>query len=128
MQLRIGSVTTLELCELAGICRSTVQKWLESGLLEARLVGVPGGGCRRELDPGQLEKARLIKALIQKGVPTIEISAADLAFAGQAYVVFDGRSLRPCRDAATAITTVVKAKGKCSAVDLSAIRPQNSAA
>jgi hypothetical protein len=41
--------------------------------------------------------------------------------AGQAYVVYDGRELRACRDATAAIATVVRAKRPC-AVDLSAIR------
>ena len=105
-----------------------MQKWLESGFLEARIVGVPGGGCRREFAPGQLEKARLIKTLHQKGVRSAQLSAADLAFDGQAFVVFDGHNLRACRDAATAIATVVRAKRWCCAIDLAAIRQQNPAA
>jgi hypothetical protein len=49
--------------------------------------------------------------------------AADPSFdAGQAYVVYDGRELRACRDATAAIAAVVRAKRPCSAVDLSAIR------
>jgi hypothetical protein len=49
--------------------------------------------------------------------------AADLAFdAGQAFVVYDGRELQACQDAAAAIAAVVRAKRPCSAVDLSAIR------
>jgi hypothetical protein len=37
-------------------------------------------------------------------------------------VVFDGRELRPYPDAQAAIAAIAKAKGPCSAVDLSAIR------
>jgi len=50
------------------------------------------------------------------------LSATDLAFDWQAFVVFDGHDLRGCRDAAAAIGAVVRAKRWCSAVDLSAIR------
>jgi hypothetical protein len=34
-------------------------------------------------------------------------------------LVFDGNAVRPCRDAAAAIATVVKVRRWCSAVDLS---------
>jgi hypothetical protein len=116
-------MTTLELCESAGLSRHQVQTWLESGFLEAEKVGIPGGGCRRVFAPGQLERARLVKALLCKGVSLGRLVAADLAFdAGQAYVVYDGRELRACRDAAAAIAAVVRARRPCSAVDLSAIR------
>jgi hypothetical protein len=40
----------------------------------------------------------------------------------QAFVIFDGRELRPCRDASAAIAAVVRAKRWASAVDLTAIR------
>jgi hypothetical protein len=51
------------------------------------------------------------------------MARAKLAFDGaQAFVIFDGRELRACRDAAAAIATVVRAKRPCSAVDLTAIR------
>jgi excisionase family DNA binding protein len=53
------AMTTNELCELAGLSRSTVQQWLECGFLEAENVGIQGGGVRRILAPGQLERARL---------------------------------------------------------------------
>jgi hypothetical protein len=36
---------------------------METGLLEAELVGIPTGGWRWEFSAGQLERARLIKAL-----------------------------------------------------------------
>jgi len=68
------------------------------------------------------QRARLLKALLQKGVSFARLSATDLAFDGQAFVVFDGHDLRGCRDAAAAIGAVVRAKRWCSAVDLSAIR------
>jgi DNA-binding transcriptional MerR regulator len=116
-------MTTTELCESAGLSRSNVQQWLECGLLEAENVGIPGGGVRRIFAPGQLERARLVKALLRKGVSLARLAAADLSFeASQAYVVYDGRELRACRNAAAAIAAVVQARRWCSAVDLSAVR------
>jgi hypothetical protein len=79
-------------------------------------------GPSQEFDAGQLERARLLKALYAKGVSFARLSGADLAFNGQAFVVFDGNRLRPCRDAAAAINVVCHAKRWCSAVDLAAIR------
>jgi excisionase family DNA binding protein len=61
-------MTTNELCESAGLSRSTVEQWLESGLLEAEKMEIRGGGCRRVFAPGQLKRARLVKALLRKGV------------------------------------------------------------
>jgi hypothetical protein len=116
-------MTTAELCRAAGLGLSTVQMWLESGFLEAKNVGIPGGGCRRVFAPGQLERARVLKALHRKGVSLGRLVAADLSFdAGQAYVVYDGYELRACPDATAAIAAVVRARRPCSAVDLSAIR------
>jgi hypothetical protein len=64
-----------------------------------------------------------LKTLYAKGVSLARLSGADLApFNGQAFVVFDGNRLRPCRDAAAAINVVCHAKRWCSAVDLAAIR------
>jgi hypothetical protein len=116
-------MTTLELCESVGLSRRQLQCWLDTGLLEAETIGIPGGGHRYEFAPGQLERARVLNALHRKGVSLGQLVAADLAFdAGQAYVVYDGYELRACRDAAAAIAAVVRAKRPCSAVDLSAIR------
>jgi hypothetical protein len=95
---------------------------METGLLKADLVNTPGGGRHREFAPDQVQRARLIKALHRKGVALSRLARADFAFDGQAYVVYDGRELRACPDAAAAIATVVRAKRPCSAVDLSAIR------
>jgi len=68
-----------------------------------------GPACSRRSTPKSFSHRRL--------------AAADLGFdAGQAYVVYDGRELRACRDATAAIAAVVRAKRPCSAVDLSAIR------
>jgi hypothetical protein len=120
-------MTTLELCVAVGICRSTCQNWLEAGLLEAENVGIPGGGVRRIFAPGQLERARMLKMLLRKGVPLAHLAGTDLAVDGQAYVVYDGRELRACRDATAAIAAVVRAKRWCSAVDLSAIRTATAA-
>jgi DNA-binding transcriptional MerR regulator len=116
-------MTTIELCESAGLSRSTVQQWQECGFLEAANVGIPGGGVRRVFAPGQLERARLVKALLRKGVSLARLAAADLSFeAGQAYVAYDGHELLACRDAAAAIAAVVRAKRWCSAIDLAAVR------
>ena len=123
-------MTTTELCASAGLTPRELQSWLEIGLLKpADMIGRPaGGGLRREFTADQAERARVLKALQAKGAKLSQLARAHLAFDGQAYVVFDGHNLRACRDAAAAIATVVKARGKCSAIDLSAIRPQNSAA
>jgi hypothetical protein len=115
-------MTTLEFCNAAGICRSTLQQWIEAGYLRAENVGLPGGGMRRVFDAGQLSRARLLKALLRKGVPLAQIAGADLAFDGQAFIIFDGHELRACRDAADAIGAVVRARRPCAAVDLAAIR------
>jgi hypothetical protein len=115
-------MTTLELCESAGLTQYQVQSWLETGLLEAETIGIPGGGRRHEFAAGQLERARVLKALHRKGVALSRLARADLAFDGLAYVVYDGHELRACRDATAAIAAVVRARHLCSAVDLSAIR------
>ena len=74
---------------------------------------------QREFSPDQAERARLLKALQNKGAKLSQLARADLAdLAGKAFVVFDGSELRACRDAAAAIATVVRAK-RC---DLSAVR------
>src|SRR6516225_3642706 len=114
-------MTEEEFCESAGLSKHQVRTWLESGLLEAKTINGPHGPSQ-EFDAGQLERVRLLKALLAKGVSFARLSGADLAFNGQAFVVFDGTGLRPCRDAAAAINVVCHAKRWCSAVDLTAIR------
>jgi len=80
--------------------------------LRAENVGLPGGGVRRVFDVGQLERARLLNALLKKGVSLAHLAAAaDLDFDGAQFVVYDGydgRELRACRDAGKAIATVAK--------------------
>ena len=116
-----AGMTTKELCQAVGVGQSALQMWLQSGFLQAENIGIPGGGKRRMIAPGQLERARLLKALLRKGVSLARLAAADLSFdAGQAFVVYDGHELRACRDAAAAIATVVRAKRWCSAVDFTA--------
>jgi hypothetical protein len=117
-------VTTTELCESAGLTPRKLENWIENGLLDAEMVGrTSGGGVRREFTADQAERARLIKALQNKGTKLSQLARADLAdLADKAFVVFDGHELLACRDAAAAIATVVRAKRPCSAVDLSAIR------
>ena len=116
-------MTTEQLCQSVGLTSRELQSWLESGLLEPEMVGIPAGGRRRDFTADQLERARLIKALHTKGATLSQLARANLAFdTGQTYVVFDGRELRACRDAAGAIAAVVRAKRPCSAIDLNAIR------
>jgi hypothetical protein len=114
-------MTIEEFAEKANLSKYQVRNWLESGLLEAKMVNGPDG-AREEFDAGQLTRARLLKALLAKGVSLARLSDTDLAFNGQAFVVFDGNRLRPCRDAAAAINVVCHAKRWCSAVDLRSIR------
>jgi hypothetical protein len=93
------------------------------GLLEAELLDTPHGGYRRELTEEHVERVRILQALLRKRVGFRHLAdRADLTFGGARYVVFDGRELRACRDASQAIAAVAKAKHRCSAVDLSAIR------
>jgi hypothetical protein len=118
-----AGMTTKELCQAVGVGQSALQMWLQSGFLQAENIGIPGGGHRYVFATGQLERARVLNALHRKGVSLGQLVAADLAFyAGQAYVVYDGRELRACRDATAAIAAVVRARRWCSAIDLSAIR------
>src|SRR5262245_22540815 len=121
-------MTEREFCELAGLSKHQVRTWLEAGLLEAATVDVPGKGRRQEFDGSQLERVRLLKALLEKGVSFARLATTDLAFDGQAFVVYDGHDLRGCRDATAAIGAICRAKRWCSAVDLSAIRQAAAAA
>jgi hypothetical protein len=104
-------MTTAELCESAGLTPRELQNWIENGLLDVEMVGrTSGGGVRREFTADHAERARLIKALQNKGAKLSQLARADLAgLAGKAFVVFDGNELRPFRDAAAAIATVVGA-------------------
>jgi hypothetical protein len=45
-------------------------------------------------DVGQLQRARLLKILLRKGVKLGQLAGADLAFDDQAFIVFDGHGLR----------------------------------
>ena len=109
-------MTTPELCELAGLTRPELQRWIDAGLLEA-----DRDGRRREFAEDDLERARLIKALHAKGLPLSRLARENLAFDGQAFVLFDGRELRGCRDAAEAVAAAARAR-RCALVDLSAVR------
>jgi hypothetical protein len=115
-------MTTIEFCQNVGLTPRELQNWIETGLIQAELVVIPGGR-RRDFTAGQIERARVIKALHMKGVTLSQLARSDLAFdAGQAFVIFDGQELRACRDAKPAIAAVVRAKRWCSGVDLAAIR------
>jgi len=121
-------MTTIELCESTGLTPRELQNWIENGLLEpaGMVERSAGGGLRREFSPDQAERARVLKALHTKGATLSQLARANLAFDGQAYVVYDGHELRACRDAAAAIAMVVRSSRPCSAVDLSAIRMANT--
>jgi DNA-binding transcriptional MerR regulator len=82
-------MTTEEFTEKANLSKHQLDTWRESGLLEAKTINGPDGP-RQEFDAGQLERARLLKALLAKGVSFARLAGADLAFNGQAFVVFDG--------------------------------------
>jgi DNA-binding transcriptional MerR regulator len=52
-------MTTEQLCQSAPLTPRELQSWLETGLLEPEMVGIPGGGRRRNFTADQLERARL---------------------------------------------------------------------
>ena len=108
------AMTTPELCKLVGLTRPELQRWIDAGLLQA-----DRDGRRREFADDDLERARLIKALHQRGLPLSRLARENLAFDGQ-FVIFDGRELRGCRDAAEAVAAAARAK-RCALVDLSAV-------
>jgi hypothetical protein len=68
------------------------------------------GICRRpEFAADQVQRARLIKQLVRKGVTFGHLARTNLALdPGEAFVVYDGRELRACPDAAAAIAAVVR--------------------
>jgi DNA-binding transcriptional MerR regulator len=111
-------------CRTAGLTERKLQNWINNSLLDAERVGrTSGGGIRREFTADQAERARLIQALQNKDAKLSQLARADLTnLAGKAFVVYDGRELRACRDTAAAIAEVVRAKRWCSAIDLAAIR------
>jgi hypothetical protein len=111
-------MTIQELCRSTGLTPRKVEDLVESGLLEPAL----SDGGSREFSADQVERVRLIRALRGKGVALAQLAGRNLAFPGERFVIYNGRELRGCRDAAAAIAAVVRAKRWCSAVDLSSIR------
>jgi DNA-binding transcriptional MerR regulator len=70
-------MTSIEFCESTGLTPRELQNWLETGLLEAELVVIPGViGRRREFTAGQVERARVIKALHAKGAKLSQLARA----------------------------------------------------
>ena len=63
----MAMITIEEFTEKANLSKHQVRTWLESGLLDAKTVNGPDGPSQ-EFDAGQLERARLLKALYAKGV------------------------------------------------------------
>jgi hypothetical protein len=94
--------------------------------VEAKTVNGPDGPSQ-EFNTGQVGRARPLKTLLAKGVSLARLAGADLAFNGQAFVVFDGNRLRPCRDAAGRLTwsATPSALVQCSrsGCDLTGLRP-----
>jgi hypothetical protein len=118
-------MNTTELCASAGLTQRELQSWIDYGLLEpADIVGrAAGGGLRREFTPDQARAGPRPQGAAHTKVASLsQLARANLTFDGQAFIVFDGKELRACRDAAAAIGAVVRAQRPCSAVDLSAIR------
>jgi hypothetical protein len=107
-------MTTTEFCESSGLTAREVRNWVDNGLLEpADMVGrAAGGGLQREFTADQAERARVLKALHDKGAKLSQLARANLTFTGQTYIVFDGHELRACRDTAAAIAAVVRVSGR----------------
>ena len=104
-------MTIHEFCNSTNLTDKQVYTFRDAGLITP------------DMPADQVEFARLVKALNQKGVKLSLIArTATAGLICGVFVVFDGRELRPYPDAATAITAIARAKGACSAVDLSAIR------
>ena len=116
-------MTTTEFCAATGLKPRELENWLDAGLLEpaGMVARTDCCGLRREFSSGQVERARMLKALQSKGVKLGQLARANLSLDGR-YIVYDGDQLQTCRDAAAAIAAVVRSKRPCSAVDLTAIR------
>jgi DNA-binding transcriptional MerR regulator len=113
------TMTTTEFCDRTGLSPRKVTSWTMAGVLG----DTRHGAYRRELTEEHVARANILKALLAKRIPFAELAdRTDLTFGGARYVVYDGRHLRPCQDAAAAIAAVAKAKHRCCAVDLAAIR------
>jgi hypothetical protein len=117
-------MTSHEFCQSAGLTPRELENFLDIGFVEAEPAATSQGKRTLEFAADQVPRARLIKQLIRKGATFGHLARTNLAFdPGQAFVVYDGQELRPCRDADAAIAAVVRAKRWASAVDLTAIRP-----
>jgi len=62
-------MTTTEFCEATGLNPRKLTNSIMNGLLETELIDKPHGGFRRELTPEHIERARLLKALVDKRIP-----------------------------------------------------------
>jgi hypothetical protein len=78
----VVAMTEQEFCESAGLSKHQVHTWLESGLLEAKMVNGQDGPSQ-EFDASQLQRARLLKTLLAKGVSLARLSGVDLAVRGE---------------------------------------------
>jgi hypothetical protein len=113
-------MTSHEFCQSAGLTARELENYLDSGFVEAEPAAAGKRGL--EFTADQVPRARLIKQLVRKGVTFGHLARTNLAFdPSEAFVVYDGQELRPCRDADAAIAAVVRAKRWASAVDLTAI-------
>jgi hypothetical protein len=122
----IGAATgdaAYDLQRILPIAGLTPQELENFRLVEAQPAAASQGKRILEFTADQVPRARLIKQLVRKGVTYGHLARTNLAFdPSQAFVVYDGQELRPCRDADAAIAAVVRAKRWCSAIDLNTIR------
>ena len=72
-------MTTEQVCQSVGLTPRELKSWLESGLLEPEMVGIPAGLRRREFTADQVQHARLIEAFHRKGVVLSRLARANLA-------------------------------------------------
>jgi hypothetical protein len=94
-------MTMTEFCDRTNLTDAQVYTLRDAGLI------------RPDMPASQVEFARLVKALNQKGVKLSQIArTANLALARGSFVVFDGRELRPYPDATTAIAAIAKRRAR----------------
>jgi hypothetical protein len=111
-------MTSNQFCEAAGLSYAELINWLNAGLLAADRVGLADARCR-EFAPDQLERARVLKLLHDKGVRLSQLGHSQVNLAGR-FLIFDGvgESLQTCGDAEAAIRAVVAGKRWCCAVEI----------
>lgn len=100
-------MTICEFCECTNLSYGQVHTLLNTGLISP------------DMPSSQVERARLVKALSEKGVKLSAIArSATVDFDRGSFLVFDGSEVRPYPDARTAISAIVRAKRSCCAVEV----------